>query len=160
MWSDTFLKLRVTVCWSKVWLESGDGTLNGLTWRLPCSFILLSLCYQSLKHWFWWPGFLHKGWRRLVGLHNLIVHCCWREFWTDVKCILLTLVWNENVCSAHFYFFCESITEVKNLLFSVLRWRLYKTKQIRSIQFYLILKIFWCIQGAEIATFLDLLFKM
>lgn len=64
------------------------------TWRLLCSFIL---CHQSLKLWFWWPIFCTKDegdwceyttWSCTVTVQSL---------GTDVKWLLLTLLWHESV---------------------------------------------------------------
>lgn len=42
MWSGTFLTPLATVCWRNFRLESWDLTCSNFTWRLLCSFILLS----------------------------------------------------------------------------------------------------------------------
>lgn len=100
MWSDMFLKPPVTVCWS----NSSRGAEMQLT-VISLEDSHVALFSQVSETLVLVAHFLHKGWRRLVWVHNLIVHCYCPEFGTDVKCLLLTLLWDESVCVAWFLFF-------------------------------------------------------
>lgn len=113
MWSDTSLKLRLTVCCSDLESERCHKTYSHPTWRLVCSFILS----EPPTRWFWLHVFFctedegdlceYTTWSCTVDVHRL----------GHMLNVLLTLLWDESVCVAWIIIFlCESKTEVESVL--------------------------------------------